>query len=211
MPTIVPRSSQFWVVCLEDDALDDVPAEVMRAYELSRDYGLLEPFIEKMEVKPTRYRCYPLRPEFQSKVPALMIPQADVDDLWELFSRHCDKVLGLLDADGAEVKIKPEDIKGKQVIPAHFRGDEDHPPTIPMKDFREVAQVVIHKGTRSDNDPFSQQGTWARSRMNRMRSQSANSAARALLEKIAEKSRTGSSSDSTNNERSTEDDGASSP
>lgn len=228
MPTRVPRSASFWVVSIDDDALDDVPAEVMRAYESTRDFSILSdkwveydasgnPLpddkrlvkwdgLDSLDVQPTRHFCQPLRPEYQRKVPAVLVPQVDVDLLWDIYAGHCEKVLNLLDGDGREIQIAAD---GKGRIPDYYRGDKDHKPTIPMKDFREVARVIVHKGTQGDTTPFTLQGTWQQSRLNRIKSRTARTGARARLERIAERSRSVLSSDSDSSESSTGDAGES--
>lgn len=174
MPIKVPRSATFIVVSLEDSSLDSIPAEAMRAYESSRDFLEIKPHVDELEEKPTLFYCQPLRPEFQRKVPALMIPSVDVNDLWEVFAFHIERIEHLVGDNGKEVIVEPSGKGKERMIPDRFRGDDDHAPTIPMSTFREIAQVIVHKGTRSDDNPFLLQGTWAQSRRNRMRERHAH-------------------------------------
>ena len=174
MPIKVPRSATFIVVSQDDSSLDSIPPEAMRAYEASRNFDELKPYVDELEEKPTMFYCQPLRPEFQRKVPALMIPSVDVNDLWEVFAFHVERIEHLVGDNGKDVIVEPSGKGKERAIPDRFRGDDDHAPTIPMSTFREIAQVIVHKGTRSDDNPFSLLGTWAQSRRSRMRAHHAH-------------------------------------
>ena len=151
-------SAEIDVVCLGDPALDEVPAEKMQRYQISRDTADLGD-LDKLTEKPTVFRVRPLAQKYER-----VADDPDSDDMWFIFARHVTGVRGFGDERGKEMNLPMEDVRGELVVADEAREQ------IGREAINEVAAVIIQRANGRDGDtlPFiTGQATWPRDRIQR--------------------------------------------
>jgi hypothetical protein len=154
-----PPTQSFDVVGLEDSALDAVPEPLKELYRSERKIEILdEPDetlkwagLSKLDEKPTRCTCLPLRGGFLP----LIGPSMDAADMWKIFAAHCTKIINLLDDKGNP--IDPSEIatwwegedEKRKIKTAVFLENK-----IPYRLWVDIAGTIIHKGTSGQDTPF---------------------------------------------------------
>lgn len=155
--------SEYWLVSKDDDAFDvegdATLARALKAYSRSYDLRHLESWLAAHpDAKPTKFRCKPLDAKWHRIIGTLTS-----GDWWGIFAEHVTVIESLLDEHGNEIAVRLEEAGGGKRIPERYRDDG----SLPAKDYMEIAQAIMHRGTTSDNTPFGSPDTsreWSRMR-----------------------------------------------
>ncbi|MCP4569159.1 MAG: hypothetical protein GY841_16415 [FCB group bacterium] len=150
------------IVCLKDDALDVVPAEIMTEYERFRDFDILVEPDEKLgwcglnelpsKEQPTIFKALPLRPDCD-----YLAFKPDTDDMKEIFIKH---VIGVENSDIPNRDFR--DVDGRRELKRDALDD-----WIPSEWIYDVAMVISKKGADGNGPLFMTLGTWLGERLRR--------------------------------------------
>ena len=140
----------FEAVCMADPALDKVPEERMKRYQISRNIEDLK--LKELTAKPTIFHCFPLSPRYDH-----LTNDFDEGSLWEIFRHHVAKIdnfdfgsLNVFEAGDGRPRIK-----------------EDAKEVFPPEAIQEIGAVIRLAPSRMDSRPFFSEDTWLRERKRR--------------------------------------------
>lgn len=136
------RSEQFAVISVHEPGFQKLDPEVIRRYQLDRDFSALS----EMDPRPTVFHCDPLLPEDDRRIDPNRL---DADEVRYLFRKYVKRVENFDDERGRPC-LKWESVSDVKMV------TKDSVDKVPRDVMQEVVMVVIQMANQS-TVPFTPQ------------------------------------------------------
>lgn len=148
MPLYKRPTDRMRLVCVHDEALDELPDTVIREYlESNRDWKKIEPHLRDLNTQPTVFTCEPLKPAYDG-----VGLGGAIDDFKRVFATH------VVNIENIDPEMAPRYISLDKVHVLESAWVD----SIPISWVLDIAGAVIKVGS-GDTSPFSlPDGYWLR-------------------------------------------------